>query len=357
MKKTILTFLFFFNFTFLLAQNERLDGILLPIVTLGDVSDIQKQIIENTLIEELTKKYRLVPQDKLEKVQEKIFQEMEYEECTEDQCIILLQEALQVDNLFIIQIIKENANYQLSLSWIGLDDKRMRNQICNNCTTFDLNKRIKLLVNNIESDLKRTPIIIKDPVVKKSIIVENISYEERMERRSDRRTKYFGLSLFNPVQTPDDDWNIRGFRFNLINGHHEYVTGLDLTFIGISSSKVSKGVQLTWVGMNMTENMTGIQVVPAGINYAEEYSSTQFGMIGVNYTNTARYQLIMGINISTESSDFQLGFVNYSHTAKNQIGLINMTKYLEGFQIGFININMNSKVPYGYVLPFFNFSF
>ena len=92
----------FFLPSFGLSQ-ERPEGIVLPVATLGDVTETRRQILQNTLIESLSSYYRLVPQDKLEEVQEKIFQEMDYEECTEDQCIMMIQEALQVENLFVLQ--------------------------------------------------------------------------------------------------------------------------------------------------------------------------------------------------------------------------------------------------------------
>ena len=101
-------------------SSERPEGIVLPVATLGDVTETRRQILQNTLIESLSSYYRLVPQDKLEEVQEKIFQEMDYDECTEDQCIVMIQEALQIENLFVLQIIGEADDTQLSLKWVGL---------------------------------------------------------------------------------------------------------------------------------------------------------------------------------------------------------------------------------------------
>ena len=106
----------------LFGQSDRPEGIVIPVATLGDVPEIRKEILQNTLIESLSKYYRLVPQDKLEQVQEQVFQELEYEECTEDQCIMRIQEMLQVDNLFVLQVIGEGQDTQMSLSWTGLDE-------------------------------------------------------------------------------------------------------------------------------------------------------------------------------------------------------------------------------------------
>lgn len=57
-------------------------------------------ILQNTLTQELSKYYQILPQDQFERVQEKVFEELDYEECTEDQCIILIQEMLQIENVF-----------------------------------------------------------------------------------------------------------------------------------------------------------------------------------------------------------------------------------------------------------------
>ena len=98
----ILIILSIFLFTSpLFGQSERPETIVTPVGTLGDISDSRKQIIQNTLSQELTKYFRLVPQDKFEEAQEKAFEELEYEECTEDQCIMMIQEIPIFLSLFL----------------------------------------------------------------------------------------------------------------------------------------------------------------------------------------------------------------------------------------------------------------
>ena len=142
-------------------SSERPEGIVIPVATLGDVTETRRQIIQNTLIESLSSYYRLVPQDKLEEVQEKIFQEMDYEQCTEDQCIMMIQEALQVENLFVLQVIGEGQNTQMSLKWVGLDDKKVKTDVCKGCDTFELNERVEGLVKNLESVIPRGFVVAK----------------------------------------------------------------------------------------------------------------------------------------------------------------------------------------------------
>ena len=69
----------------LFGQSERPESIVVPVSSLGDVSEVRKQILQNTLEDELKTHFRLVPQEKYEEVLEKVFEELEYEECIEDQ--------------------------------------------------------------------------------------------------------------------------------------------------------------------------------------------------------------------------------------------------------------------------------
>ena len=145
-----LSFILFLTNTLFGQSSERPEGIVIPVSGIGNVSETRKLILQNTLIESLSEFYRLVPQDKFEEVQEKVFQELDYEECTEDQCIVMIQDMLQVENLFVLQVIGEGQDTQLSLKWVGLDDKKVKTEVCKGCDTFELNERVEGLVKNLE---------------------------------------------------------------------------------------------------------------------------------------------------------------------------------------------------------------
>ena len=55
----------------LFGQSERPETIIIPVSSLGDVSEVRKQILQNTLEDELKTHFRLIPQQKFEEVQEK----------------------------------------------------------------------------------------------------------------------------------------------------------------------------------------------------------------------------------------------------------------------------------------------
>ena len=135
-----------------IGQSERPETIIVPVSSLGDVSEVRKQILQNTLTDELKKHFRIVPQEKYEQVLEQVFQELEYEECSEDTCIMRIQETLQVENVFNLQIIGEGKDTQLNLKWITLDEKKNEEDYCEGCGTKELRDMIgglveKLIVN------------------------------------------------------------------------------------------------------------------------------------------------------------------------------------------------------------------
>jgi hypothetical protein len=124
----------------LFGQSERPETIIIPVSSLGDVSEVRKQILHNTLTNELKKHFRIVPQEKYEQVLEQVFEELEYEECSEDTCIMRVQEMLQVENVFHLQVIGEGNDTQLNLTWRTLDEKRNEEDYCKGCGTFELRK-------------------------------------------------------------------------------------------------------------------------------------------------------------------------------------------------------------------------
>ena len=144
----------------LFAQSERPETIIIPVSSLGDVSDTRKQILENTLTDELRKHFRIVPQEKYEQVLEQVFQELEYEECSEDTCIMRIQEILQVENVFNLQIIGEGKDTQLNLKWITLDEKKNETDVCLGCGTFQLNDKVKGLVEKLVGG-KRVEVVVE----------------------------------------------------------------------------------------------------------------------------------------------------------------------------------------------------
>ena len=119
--------------------------IISPVSVHGEVTEARRRFLENTLNETLSLKFRIIPQKRFEAAQESAFQEMDYEQCTEDQCFMLIQEKLQVQYLFHLEVIAEGFLTQLSLKLIDLDEKKTVNDSCEKCTTLELSERVRKL--------------------------------------------------------------------------------------------------------------------------------------------------------------------------------------------------------------------
>ena len=147
----------------LFGQSERPETIIIPVSSMGDVSEVRKQILQNTLTNELKKHFRIVPQEKYEQVLEQVFEELEYEECSEDTCIMRVQEMLQVENVFNLQVLGEDKDTQLNLTWRTLDEKKNETDVCLGCGTFQLNDKVKGLVEKLVGK----KVFTDEPVVQK----------------------------------------------------------------------------------------------------------------------------------------------------------------------------------------------
>jgi hypothetical protein len=149
----------------LFGQSERPETIIIPVSSMGDVSDTRKQILQNTLTNELKKHFRIVPQEKYEQVLEQVFEELEYEECSEDTCIMMVQEMLQVENVFNLQVLGEDKDTQLNLTWRTLVEKKNEEDYCRSCGTYELREMIGGLVEKLVGVKEVEVVVRKKPIV------------------------------------------------------------------------------------------------------------------------------------------------------------------------------------------------
>jgi len=129
-----------------IAQAAKPDAALTPVATLGDIPEGERTIIFNGLQSSLTRFYQLVPQETYAQAEARAFAELELEQCTEAQCIRKIQELLQVERLFNLQLIREQQITQMSLTLVREKDRIVRNDTCLNCGIIDLFKRVQALV-------------------------------------------------------------------------------------------------------------------------------------------------------------------------------------------------------------------
>ena len=163
----------FFQISDTAYAQEKQGACLAPMGALGDISEMQKQIIFNSLQESLSTKYILASQKAFEEAQTQAFDELEYEECTEEQCFAMIQQILQADNLFLFNMTREGNFTQLSLTRVDIDSQRLvRTASCEDCTIKELNNYVNELVQKIfdqdqistaETKIKEEPVPEAEP--------------------------------------------------------------------------------------------------------------------------------------------------------------------------------------------------
>ena len=129
--------------------SEKPDAALTPVGALGDISEIEKRVLFFRLQSELSKHYRLVPQEEYARAEERAFRELEAAKCTEEQCIRRIQDILQVERLFVLQVIRERTFTQIVLTLVRRADKIVRDDTCESCSIAQLHGRVEALVGQL----------------------------------------------------------------------------------------------------------------------------------------------------------------------------------------------------------------
>ena len=153
------------------SQLEKPQTIIVPTGSLGDITEVRKKMLEKTLESALDDHFAIVPKDLFEEAQEKAFEELDYEECTEDQCVMKIQEILQVENSFKMQLIMDGQDTQMSITWNNQEEKRVEEDYCEGCKTKELRNMIGGLVEKLVGGKK----VVPEPFVdEKTIEVPNL---------------------------------------------------------------------------------------------------------------------------------------------------------------------------------------
>ena len=153
--KNIIVISIFMLLPLALYCEEKKSAALAPIATMGDLDEIQKRIVFNRLQESISKYYLLSSQKMYEKAEEEAFQQMDATECTENQCIAIIQELLQVEYFFIFELIKSGKFQQMKISRVDLDGNRdVRTSTCDNCDIGQVNNKIDSLVKSLDNSVE-----------------------------------------------------------------------------------------------------------------------------------------------------------------------------------------------------------
>ena len=170
------------------VEERKPQTIIVPTGSLGNISEVQKKMLEKTLESALDEHFSIISKDVFEEAQEKAFEELNYDECTEDQCIMMIKEILQVENAFQLVLMEENGDTQISLTWNDLDYKKVEEEYCEGCKTKQLRESITGLVEKMvvvkDVDNDEIPMKIDSVLVETPEVVANLN-------QGIIRTKYF----------------------------------------------------------------------------------------------------------------------------------------------------------------------
>jgi len=157
-----------------------------------------------------------------------------------------------------------------------------------------------------------------------------------------------GISLFPPVEIPDDRFSITGVRLNLLVGSHLEVYGFDFGGLGNITNHQMVGLQLAGLFNWNKGESTAIGAQLAAI---ANFNVSKAHLIGVqaaailnhNFAeSTSSGLIIAALNLTefTKVVGLEIGFFNKAKEVYGfQIGLVNLTENLHGIQIGLLNFN------------------
>ena len=154
---------------------------------------------------------------------------------------------------------------------------------------------------------------------------------------------------FAGLRAPDDP-NVEGFRFSLLYGDGEKMSGFDLAGAVLVRSREFSGAGPWFATAYVEGDSNGCLC-----SFANFVEGTAHGVtLGfINVVGDAPKGANIGfVNVSQGATAFDLSGIVVSKRSKVQIGFINMTEHIENVQIGFLNIASNGFLP---VFPIFNF--
>ena len=249
-KAFAITIFFFIQILGTVYAQEKQKVCLAPMGSLGEFSEMEKQIIFNSLQESLSTHYVLASQKAFEAAMTQAFEELDFDECTEDQCFALIQQILQVDNLFLFNMTREGNFTQLSLTRVDLDSQRLvRTSSCVECNIEQLNTKVEELVMKLiaedqiaiaetkitpepKPDPEPTPKLEPEPAVEPE---KSTSSEKNLFANSEKKRVRFDSSLvgsheaeFSPTENTQKSLNLMTIGMIFKNNFGVGISTIDL---------------------------------------------------------------------------------------------------------------------------------
>jgi hypothetical protein len=165
------------------------------------------------------------------------------------------------------------------------------------------------------------------------------------------------LALWDPLQVFDSERSVRGFRYSLIWGVNQDVSGLDISTVASRANGNVRGFQWALFLNHVRGDFIGVQT--SALNIANGgLTGLQLGIFGADTRGGRMRGIQLGLiqgSFADEVAGFQLGLIATSMTSGWGLqvgGLVNVAEDMKGLQLGLININENGFLP---AFPLFNF--
>ena len=120
-----------------IGQSSKPLGVVLPPTVMGNVSDTRKHILLNTLDEEVSKYFDVLPPPQIESGDLPV-----------------------VSDVFQLQIVEEDGDTQLSLRWMSGNERKVETKLCGGCKTIELNGKLRELVEKLIGRKKVEPVVV-----------------------------------------------------------------------------------------------------------------------------------------------------------------------------------------------------
>jgi hypothetical protein len=151
------------------------------------------------------------------------------------------------------------------------------------------------------------------------------------------------------LRAPDDP-DVTAFRFSLLHGTANSVSGLDLGLFSFSETKDFSGFSFIMGIAHVTGESDGCLCSLVNIHEGKARG------INVAFINSAKDVSEGGnvgfVNITDGPTAWEVGGLSMSDSANVQVGFVNITERIDKLQIGFLNMADNGFFK---VFPFFNY--
>ena len=121
----------------LFGQSSKPLGVVLPPTVMGNVTNSRKQILLNTLDEEISRYFDVSPPTNVSSGDLPV-----------------------VSDVFQLQIIEEDGDTQLSVRWMSGNERKIETILCGGCKTIELNRKLEGLVGKLVSGKTIEPVVM-----------------------------------------------------------------------------------------------------------------------------------------------------------------------------------------------------